>query len=451
MIGTTPPLGWGHAMRLGLVQIAIGATALFITSTLNRIMVVELAFPALLPGALVALHYLVQLLRPRFGYESDRAALRSRWILWGLCVLAAGTVAAAVSTASLDTATYWAVLGAVLAYIAIGFGMGAAGTSLLALLAEQVAPERRAACATLMWIMMIAGFGIGAALVGATLRPYSTTRLVMVGGVIATLTVVLGLIAVGTTGARTSIPRASTAVCTGNTSDFRTTLAAIWAEPVTRRFTWFVLIAMLAYSGQELILEPFAGLRYALTPAASASINAGLHGGALVGMVSLAVLTSLTAGRPIASLRLWRSAGCIGSALALLVLAAAGMNLLNAPFRPTVIGLGFCNGVFAVASIGSMMDLAAAPGDGRQGVRLGLWGGAQALAFAFGGFAATGASDAARAVSDSPGTAYAAVFFVEAALFVMAAFLGWRLSHRKRIASASPILRGTRLQGATPK
>ena len=64
---TNAPLGWFGIVRLGLVQTALGAIVVLTTSTLNRVMVVELALPAMLPGALVALHYAVQVLRPRLG------------------------------------------------------------------------------------------------------------------------------------------------------------------------------------------------------------------------------------------------------------------------------------------------------------------------------------------------------------------------------------------------
>ncbi|PJN96409.1 MFS transporter, partial [Amaricoccus sp. HAR-UPW-R2A-40] len=53
-------LGWFDIFRLGLVQAGIGAIVVLTTSTLNRIMVVELALPASLSGALAALYYLVQ-------------------------------------------------------------------------------------------------------------------------------------------------------------------------------------------------------------------------------------------------------------------------------------------------------------------------------------------------------------------------------------------------------
>ena len=44
------PFGWLAIFRLGLVQAALGAIVVLTTSTLNRVMVVELSLPALLPG-----------------------------------------------------------------------------------------------------------------------------------------------------------------------------------------------------------------------------------------------------------------------------------------------------------------------------------------------------------------------------------------------------------------
>ena len=61
------PIGWLGILRLGLVQAGLGSVVVLATSTLNRVMVVELALPALIPGALVAFHYGLQVLRPRLG------------------------------------------------------------------------------------------------------------------------------------------------------------------------------------------------------------------------------------------------------------------------------------------------------------------------------------------------------------------------------------------------
>ena len=65
-------LGWLAIVRLGLVQMALGAIVVLTTSTLNRLMVVELALPAVLPGMLVALHYGIQITRPNWGFLSDK-------------------------------------------------------------------------------------------------------------------------------------------------------------------------------------------------------------------------------------------------------------------------------------------------------------------------------------------------------------------------------------------
>ena len=46
-------LSWGAIFRLGVVQTCIGAIIVLMTSTLNRIIVVELALPAIVPGLLL--------------------------------------------------------------------------------------------------------------------------------------------------------------------------------------------------------------------------------------------------------------------------------------------------------------------------------------------------------------------------------------------------------------
>ena len=77
-------LSWLSIVRLGLVQLALGAIVVLTTSTLNRLMVVELALPATLPGFLVALHYGIQITRPTWGFRSDTLGNRTPWIIVSL-------------------------------------------------------------------------------------------------------------------------------------------------------------------------------------------------------------------------------------------------------------------------------------------------------------------------------------------------------------------------------
>jgi BCD family chlorophyll transporter-like MFS transporter len=90
--------GWFQIVRLGLIQACLGAVVVVTTSTLNRIMVVELALPALLPGFLVAWHYAVQMVRPRMGFGADKGRRSTPWMMGGMLVLGLGGVMAAAAT-----------------------------------------------------------------------------------------------------------------------------------------------------------------------------------------------------------------------------------------------------------------------------------------------------------------------------------------------------------------
>lgn len=145
-MSSAPPMrpgrGWGFVARLGLAQIAIGAVAAIMTSTLNRVMVVELALPATIPSILVALHFVIQMSRARFGFDSDRTGHRAPWILGGVIVFSAGGFLSAVGVSVAATQLAMGLALAFIGYALIGVGMSAAGTALLAHVAEEVEPRR---------------------------------------------------------------------------------------------------------------------------------------------------------------------------------------------------------------------------------------------------------------------------------------------------------------------
>ncbi len=427
MSSVPTPLGWLGIARLGLVQAMLGAVVVLTTSTLNRVMVVELALPALLPGLLVALHYAVQLSRPRMGYGSDVGGRRSPWILGGIAVLALGGFGAAVATTWMAADRSAGIALAVLSFALVGIGVSAGGTSLLVLLAKRVDESRRAPAAALVWMMMIVGFAVTAGLAGQWLDPYTPQRLVVVSGVVSLVAVLVTVAALwGLEGrARGTAPERKAPV------DFRAALAEVWAEPDARRFTVFVFVSMLACSTQDLILEPFAGAVFGYSPGASTQLSGVQHGGTLTGMLLAALAGRHVGSARLGSLRAWTVGGCIASGLALLGLALAGALAPHWPLRANVFLLGAANGAFSIAAIGSMMSLAGGsntPGHSpREGTRMGLWGAAQAIGFAVGGLFGAAASDVARWLIGSPGSAYAAVFLLEAGMFAAAAWLAARV------------------------
>jgi BCD family chlorophyll transporter-like MFS transporter len=294
------------------------------------------------------------------------------------------------------------------------------------LLAQRVAPERRPAAATITWMMMIGGFIVTAALAGRLLDPYTPARLVAVTAGVAALALLVTIVAVwGVEGRRavgygTVTPRPAAV-------PFLRALREVWREPAARRFTLFVFLSMLAYSLQDLILEPYAGMVFGWTPGESTQLAGVQHGGVLSGMLLVALAGSAIGGRVLGSMRLWIVGGCLLSAAALCGLAIGAFDA-GWPLRANVFALGLANGAFAVAAIGSMMTLAGQGVSGRDGLRMGLWGAAQAIAFGIGGFVGTVALDVARWLLHDVPLAYATVFGVEAGLFVASALLAARLT-----------------------
>jgi BCD family chlorophyll transporter-like MFS transporter len=419
----TTGLSWPAIIRMGLVQTSLGAIIVLNTSTLNRVMAVELALPAMLPGALVAWHYALQVLRPRWGFGTDMGRRSTPWITGGMAVLALGGFLASAATA-LMAASFWpGVALAAAAFTLIGAGAGAAGTSLLVLLARQVAPERRAPAATIVWLMMIAGFAVTAITAGKLLDPFSYERLMAVAAGISVAAFLIACLAIAGVEAPPrpvdpSRPK----------PPFREALADVVAEPRARLFAVFIFVSMLAYAAQDLILEPFAGLVFSMTPGESTKLSGIQHGGVLIGMI-LAALTGPFFGKgrfgsPVA----WTIGGCLLSAAALSALAVGGGHGPGWPIVANVFFLGAANGLYAGAAIASMMQLAASGAEGREGTRMGVWGAAQAVAFGIGGFAGAMAADVAKHLTGSALTAYGAVFIAEAALFVVAAVIALKVA-----------------------
>ena len=412
-------LSWLSIVRLGLVQMCLGAVVVLMTSTLNRLMVVELSLAATLPGALVAIHYLVQISRPKWGFLSDIQGNRTKWIILGMIILAVGANLAALCIPLYSFNATAATILSFFAYTIIGLGVGASGTSLLALLATHTIQHRRAAAATITWLMMIFGIAVTATVVGKLLEPYSVERLIKIVFGLTVVTVTITFIST------LNIERglASINKNINKSQSFLTGLKVIWANSQTKRFSVFVFLSMTAYFMQELILEPYAGIVFSFTPGQSTSLSGMQNGGVFLGMLAVGIACT---GFKFGALKNWVWAGCMGSCISLVFIALAGQSPEIVPLAPLVFGLGIFNGMFAVAAIGSMMSLASQNNDRREGTRMGLWGAAQAIAAGFGGLLGTILVDLLQLANFSHADAYGTVFIFEAALFALAASIATR-------------------------
>jgi BCD family chlorophyll transporter-like MFS transporter len=451
----THAFGWWQVARLGVVQACLGAMVVVATSTLNRIMVVELSLPALVPGLLVGFHYVVQMVRPRMGFGADQGRRCSPWMLGGVAVLAVGGTLAAWATAWMADHFWQGLAVCLMAFALIGLGVSACGTSLLALMAKRVPEDMRAPAATTVWVMMIMGFAITAVTVGKLIEPYTPERVIEVTAGLGVLICVLTTLSLwrleGEGGAVVATADSANAVRAANASNasnasnaldtasdmaprqernlrqFRAALAEAWADPQAKLFTVFVFLSMLAYSSQDLILEPFAGAIFGMSPGETTQLSGVHHSGVLGGMLWVALVGSRWAGGRLGSVPFWMVAGCLLSALAMTGLTVAGLQGGEWPLKANIVLLGLANGAFSIAAITTMMRLANAGNGHSQGTRMGLWGAAQAMAFGLGGVLGTALSDLAHRLLAAPGWAYSSVFSFEAVLFVVSALCAIRM------------------------
>ena len=421
-------LGWLGIARLGLVQLALGSVVVLTTATMNRVMVVELAMPAILPGLLVSLYYATQFLRPRFGHGADRGGRRTPWIIGGVALLAAGAIGAALSVGVMEQVAWAGIAAAVPSFILIGLGIGAAGTNLLALLAIRVSPARQAPAGSLVWIMMIFGLAVTGITAGILLDPYSHARLVAVTFGVCCVALTLSVIGVWGQERDSTMPKAQ------EKAAFRDVIRELWTDKRVRAFTIFVSASMLAYNLQDLILEPFAGHVFGLTVGESTQLGGMHHAGALVGMLAVLLGGTVLARWITVPLRVWVVGGCILSGLALVGLAYGGQHAATWPLAGNIFVLGLANGAFAVAAIGAMMGLAREGGGGSEGLRMGLFGAAQAIAFGLGSFIGTAMVDIMRALTPRDEIAYGTVFAFEGLVFLIAALLALRLTSQNAAA-----------------
>lgn len=429
--GDRSGLGWIDIVRLGMVQAALGAIVVLTNSTLNRVMIVELGLAAVIPGLLVGVHYGVQITRPLWGHRSDKGDSRTLWILLGLALLALSGTLASATTLLFAQNHALGLCVAFIAYILIGIGIGASGTSLLALIATRTPRGRQATAATITWMMMILGIIITSIITGIALEPYSHLRLIEVTaatGAIAFAITWLAVLGIEHKRPTAAIPAAPPSGGPG----FRESLREVWYDGEARLFTLFIAMSMLAYSMQDLILEPFAGLLFGFSPGQSTQLSGVQHGGVFAGMALVGLAGFLAGGRFPGLPRLFIIAGCLGSAAALAGLCLAATLAPHWPLAPHIFVLGFANGMFAVAAIGTMMQLATQGRNGNAGLRMGVWGAAQAISFGIGGLLGSVALDLGRILTGTDGRAFGLVFGLEALLFLASTIIASGIGRGRR-------------------
>ena len=430
-------MNWFSILRLGLIQLCIGSSVVIPLSTLNRLMKVELALPATIAGFLIALHYAVQLTRVNWGYLSDKTQNRCQWIIFGMLILGIGGVLASASIPLIESNFAYGIMLALFSYTLIGFGVGAAGTPLLALLASYSSKSQKGFAASITFLMMILGLAITGITAGIILDPYSHQKLIKITASLAIITNILSYLSLKNlektlrNNADARIPSAI-----DYNEPFLEGIKKVWMEREARLFTIFIFISMGAFSMQDPILEPFAGEVFGFAVGESTKLD-GFHKiGTLIGIILIILCLSkfrigfaslsIVKNERLGSEKFWLITGCLFSAFSLFMISLLGLTYRDPGILNSVVFLfGISNGVFTAGILGTMLHLASrGSGDNNTGTRMGIWGAAQAYATMIAVFFSTVLVDILGLMMNSLPSVYGIVFLTAASFFIAAAFLG---------------------------
>ena len=430
-------MNWFSILRLGLIQLCIGSSVVIPLSTLNRLMKVELALPATIAGFLIALHYAVQLTRVNWGYLSDKTQNRSQWIIFGMLILGIGGVLASASIPLIESNFAYGIMLALFSYTLIGFGVGAAGTPLLALLASYSSKSQKGFAASITFLMMILGLAITGITAGIILDPYSHQKLIKITASLAIITNILSFLSLkNLEKSLRNNADARTPNAINYDVPFLEGIKKVWMEREARLFTIFIFISMGAFSMQDPILEPFAGEVFGFAVGESTKLD-GFHKiGTLIGIILIILCLSkfrigfgslsIVKNERLGSEKFWLITGCLFSAFSLIIISVLGLTYRDPGILNSVVFLfGISNGVFTAGILGTMLHLASrGSGDNNTGTRMGIWGAAQAYATMIAVFFSTVLVDILGLMMNSLPSVYGIVFLTAASFFIAAAFLG---------------------------
>jgi MFS transporter, BCD family, chlorophyll transporter len=438
-------------LRLSLFQLSVAMALVLLVGTLNRVMIVEMGIAASWVACMVALPVLWAPLRAVVGFRSDhhRSALGWRRVpfLWMGSLLQFGGFAvmpfALLVLSGAGDSQHWPAwlgpLGAGLTFLVVGAGLHTVQTAGLALATDLVAAEQRPRMVGFMGVMLLVGTIASALLFGALLADYSPGRLVQVLQGAAVATLVLNAVAMwkqepaGPSLHRLRAFQAQRDAEAGRAApaeapqDFVEVLRAHLAVPGSAQRLRVLAIGTLAFSMQDVLLEPFAGQLLALSVGQTTWLTATLASGALLGFA----LASLVLGRGVKPPRLARLGllmGCPGFVALLLAAVTASVAVLVAG----AVLVGLAAGLFGHSLL--TWTLASAPRQ-QTGLALGAWGAVQATAAGLGVAAGGVLRDAVQSLSQSglwwdlsawqapQASGYTAVFVLELLLLGLALLL----------------------------
>ncbi len=364
-------------LRLSLFQVSVGMAAVLLIGTLNRVMIVELHVPAWLVALMVSLPLIAAPFRAIVGFRSDHHTSLLGWrrvpFLWFGAMLQFGGLAIMpfaliLLSGDSNAPPIAGRIAAALAFLLVGAGLHTVQTVGLALATDLAPPKTRPRVVALLCMMLLIGMVASALIFGALLRDFSEIRLIQVVQGAGLFSFALNIVALWK-----QEPRDPQATRPGRD---RPGFAAAWADFSAEGQAVRRLVALglgtIAFSMQDVLLEPYGGQVLHLTVGQTTALSALLACGGLCGFG----LGARNLGRGADPYRLAGYATLVGLPAFTAVLLAAPFGSV-AVFCLGVALIGFGAGLFAHCTLTAAMNGARS---GQIGLALGLWGAVQASA-----------------------------------------------------------------------
>jgi BCD family chlorophyll transporter-like MFS transporter len=427
-------------IQLGLIHSAVAMTLVPINSTLNRVMIKELALAATLVAVLASLPYLFSPMQVWIGGYSDRHPLfgwrRTPYILLGLLLCVAGVIASPHVAFLMASNRFTGILAGLLAFGAWGMGFNLASVSYFSLATELSGEEGRGKTVAVMFFMMILGIIVTAIALSRLVEPYSPEALVRAFSIVGFLALALGLLSL------IGLEKRSTeSTNSAGNHTLRQMAGAIIANPQAKTFFWYLFLLLIALLGQDVLLEPFAAEAFNLPVAVTTRITS-IWGVSV--LIMLAIAGALGGRLP---KRLIAQTGNYGALLGFILITVSGLTSNIAMFYIGVVLLGLGTGLSTVANLSLMLDMTT---NQSIGLFIGAWGMANAFSRLAGGLLGGALRDLATRLLGDAVLGYVVVFALETLLLVVAIVLFLRidvLAFRERAEELSVLERAAHTSG----
>jgi MFS transporter, BCD family, chlorophyll transporter len=396
-------------LQLSFIHVAVAMTLVPINSTLNRVMIKEMAIAATIVALLASLPYIFSPTQIMIGSYSDRHPIfgwrRTPYIALGLVLCVAGVALAPQAVFFMPENRGLGLILTLLTFAAWGMGYNISAVSYLSLASELSGEKGRTRTVAVMWFMMILGIIFTAAGLSRLLEPYTEAQLERAFTIVALIALVLGSIGLIGLEPRNKILGQ---VPSHERTSWRTLIGMVLANKHARRFFLYLILLLAAILGQDVLLEPFAGEAFGMPVAATTRITS--IWGVCV-LLTLAMANFLE--KPLGKRRVAQM-GAILAIAAFVLIAASGIVGSQAVFYAGVVLLGLGTGLATVSNLSLMLDMTTT----QVGLYIGAWGIATALARLVGTITSGVLRDLITGVSANVLAGYITVFFIFAGLLV---------------------------------